>query len=91
METLTDQIRGERIVYPATQHDKGWNNAIDYILDTYGEGIDAVPALVEACEAAYIFLQSAPLIELQAVEDALGQNAPLAELRDALVAAGVSL
>jgi hypothetical protein len=37
-----------------------------------------------ACQAAYDWLQAAPLMELQAVEDALGENAPLALLEEAL-------
>lgn len=40
--------------------------------------------LREACQAAYDWLQAAPLMELQAVEDALGENAPLALLEEAL-------
>jgi len=41
-------------------------------------------ALVTAAQAALEFLTAAPLMELQAVEDALGENAPLALLEQAL-------
>ena len=46
--------------------------------------IAAAPALLEACEAAYRWLESAPIAELEAIEDALGANAPLAELEAAI-------
>jgi hypothetical protein len=40
--------------------------------------------LRDACKAAYDWLEGAPITELEAVEDALGENAPLALLEEAL-------
>lgn len=50
-ETLLDQIRNERIVCPEGLHGKGWNDAIRYVLATYGGQLHAHAALLEACKA----------------------------------------
>lgn len=34
-ETLLEQIRNEKIVYPSNAYERGWNDALDYIVAEY--------------------------------------------------------
>jgi len=53
-----------------------------------GEGDETLTALLEAAQAALDWFQEAPIAELEAVEDAIEQNAPIAALAKALTPKG---
>jgi len=48
-ETLIEKIKQEKIIYPASQQDIGWNNAIDFILAEYSQANKAIPFELLPC------------------------------------------
>jgi len=51
---LIEKLKQEKIVYPANQYDKGWNNAIDYIVSQYLEAAQPRVQPTSACCRAEI-------------------------------------